>query len=181
MWQSFKNCKLYIERKINSNHFIKKVIFERKLILMKNILGKLLTILGFAGCNILGGCSYAYGTPYADFEVKGVVTDGKNPIENVQVKLIRTFQEHERDWGKADTTNKQGQFSLQFGEEIFDDNTLRLKVIATDLNNTYQNDTSKIEFLWSDVKRNKKKRKDDWYDGKATKTVNFTLKEKNDK
>jgi len=92
-----------------------------------------------------------------------------------------TFQEHERDWGKADTTNKQGQFSLQFGEEIFDDNTLRLKVIATDLNNTYQNDTSKIEFLWSDVKRNKKKRKDDWYDGKATKTVNFTLKEKNDK
>ena len=148
---------------------------------MKNILGKLLTILGFAGCNILGGCSCAYGTPYADFEVKGVVTDGKNPIENVQVKLIRTFQEHERDWGKADTTNKQGQFSLQFGEEIFDDNTLRLKVIATDLNNTYQNDTSKIEFLWSDVKRNKKKRKDDWYDGKATKTVNFTLKEKNDK
>ena len=178
MWQSFKNCKLYIERKINSTHFIKKVIFERKLILMKNILGKLLTILGFAGFNVLSGC-YKYGTPAANFEVKGVVTDGENPIENVQVKLIRTFQEHERDWGKADTTNKQGQFSLRFGDEIFD--TLRLKVIATDLNNTYQNDTSKIEFLWSDVKRNKKKRKDDWYDGKATKTVNFTLKEKNDK
>lgn len=146
---------------------------------MKKFLECILAFLGFAGCNIIGNSEEAYGTPYADFEVKGVVTDGENPIENVRVKLISTFQEHEWDMGKADTTNKQGQFSLQFGDEIFD--TLRLKIIATDLNNTYQNDTSDVEFLWKELKASKKKKKDDWYDGKATKTVNFTLKEKNDK
>ena len=122
---------------------------------MKKFLEYILAFLGFAGCNIIGDQAEAYGTPHAEFEVKGVVTDGENPIENVRVKLISTFHEHEWDIGKADTTNKQGQFSLQFGDEIFD--TLRLKVIATDLNNTYQNDTSDVEFLWKELKASKKK------------------------
>ena len=146
---------------------------------MKKFLEYILAFLGFAGCNIIGDQAEAYGTPHAEFEVKGVVTDGENPIENVQVKLISGHHGYEWEVAKADTTDKEGQFLLHFGYDIFD--TLHLKVTTTDLNNTYQNDTSEIDFLWKELKGSKKKKNDDWYEGKATKTVNFTLTEKGNK
>ena len=143
---------------------------------MKKILNFLLTILGFTGCNIIGGrCEY--GTPYVEFKVKGVVTDGKNPIENVKVKLMQTYQEYEYDWDKPDTTDSQGRFEIKSGYDIFD--TLRFKVVASDLDDNYQNDTADVEFYWKEFSG--KKKKDNWYSGSAEKTVNFTLKEKNDK
>ncbi|MBR5433477.1 MAG: radical SAM-associated putative lipoprotein [Bacteroidales bacterium] len=143
---------------------------------MKKLLNFILAILGFAGCNVLGG-GEEYGTPYASFKVKGVVTDGKNPIENVKVKLIEMYHENEYDRAEPDITDSQGRFEIKSGSEIFD--TLRLKIVASDLNNNYQNDTANVEFYWKELSGKKKDEK--WYSGSAERTVNFTLKEKNDK
>ena len=59
---------------------------------MKKILGIILSVLGFAGCDVIGSHADEYGTPYAEFEVKGLVTDGTNPIENVQISRTSHFQ-----------------------------------------------------------------------------------------
>ena len=141
---------------------------------MKKFLECILAFLGFAGCNIIGNSEEAYGTPYADFEVKGLVTNGTNPIENVQISYgepqYRIYST------PSDTTDFQGNYNFVKG--IFPKKSAFM-IVATDLNGKYESDTIIDTVYNSDFKG--KKKKDEWYCGKATKTVNFTLKEKNDK
>ena len=54
---------------------------------MKKILGIILSVLGFAGCDVIGSHADEYGTPYAEFEVKGSVTDGANPIKMCKYRM----------------------------------------------------------------------------------------------
>ncbi len=140
---------------------------------MRRVLKALLTLLGFTGCDLLVNCC-AYGTPYAEFELKGTVSDGKELIENVEVSFSSSnpyldnhtmITDHNGKFVYKDTYTEAADFQYT--------------LIANDLNGKYESDTIKGYILLSDFKR--KKRDDKWFDGKATKTENFILKEKNGK
>ena len=142
---------------------------------MKKILGCLLALLGFAGCESITNGGEEYGTPYVEFSVKGEVTDGENALENVEVKLVS--QLGLGDW-KSGVTDKNGKYQL-LSSDFGPRDTLKLNVIANDLNNKYQSDTANVTFVSSDFSG--KKKKDSWFEGSAEKTVNFILKKKNDR
>lgn len=140
---------------------------------MKKLLQYILSILGFAGCDIIGVGTEAYGTPYAEFNVNGIVTNGTTPLKQVQISL---GSKKEGFSYAIDTTDSKGEFS--FKTEVFPEDQ-QYFIVASDLTNTYQNDTVDVEIAKSDF--NGKKKGDDWYAGSATKTVNFTLQKKDDK
>ena len=138
---------------------------------MKKILGIILSVLGFAGCDVIGSHADEYGTPYAEFEVKGLVTDGTNPIENVQISYGNP--QYGNYTSPFDTTDSQGNYN--FVNVLFPEKSAFM-LVATDLNGKYESDTIIDTVYNSDFSG--KKKNDDWYCGKASKTVNFTLKEK---
>ena len=133
----------------------------------------LLSLLGFTGCDLLISCM-EYGTPYAEFELKGTVSDGEVLIENVEVSFssnnpyldnLTMITDHNGKFVFKDTYTEAADFQYT--------------LIANDLNGKYESDTIKGYILLSDFKR--KKRDDSWFDGKASKTENFILKKKNGK
>lgn len=139
---------------------------------MKRLFRKILTILGFTGCDLLINCC-AYGTPYAEFELKGTVSNGEIPLENVEI----SFSSNHFLVDCQTITDKNGGFSFKDANTEAAD--FQYTLIANDLNGKYESDTIKGYILRSDFKR--KKRDDSWFEGKATKTENFLLKEKNGK
>ena len=140
---------------------------------MRRILQMLLTILGFTGCDLLTSCM-EYGSPYAEFELKGTVSDGEKLIENVGVSFSSNNPYLD---SLTMITDHKGEFS--FKASYTEATDFQYTLIANDLNGKYESDTIKGYILRSDFKR--KKRDDQWFDGKATKTENFILKEKNGK
>ena len=144
---------------------------------MKKILGCLLALLGFAGCESITTGGEEYGSPYVEFSVKGEVTDGENAIDNVEVKFFHPY--YSTMW-KSVVTDKDGKYQVQERNSyIGPRDTLKLKVIVDDLSNKYQSDTANVMFLKSDFSG--KKKNNEWFCGSAEKTVNFTLKKKDDK
>lgn len=146
---------------------------------MKKIFGFLLGLLGFAGCEsesetIRGGVMY--GTPYVEFEVKGIVTDDcHNTLENVEVKMAGPYF---FDKWKSQITNQNGQY--EFPPQRLDiSDSLYVKLVASDCHDEYQNDTAIVTFMIGDFSH--KKKEETWYSGTAEKTVNFTLKKKDGK
>ena len=144
---------------------------------MKKILGCLLALLGFAGCESITNGGEEYGSPYVEYSVKGEVTDGQNSIENVKVKLFYPFQDSLYVW-KSEITDKDGKYQIQTSD-VGPHETLTLTIVADDLNNEYQSDTANVTFLKSDFSG--KRKRDSWFEGSAEKTVNFTLKKKDGK
>ena len=140
---------------------------------MKRLFRKILTILGFTGCDLLISCM-EYGTPYAEFELKGTVSDGEELIENVEVSFSSNNPYLD---SLTMITDHKGEFS--FKDSYTEATDFQYTLIANDLNGKYESDTIKGYILRSDFKR--KKRDDQWFDGKATKTENFILKEKTGK
>lgn len=146
----------------------------RKLKVMKKLLNFILAILGFAGCNTVGFGYDEYGTPYASFEVKGIVTDGQKPIKDVKVSL-EIQPKHGVDYlPNEKTTDGQGQFD--FTVSTNGSNEYIYTLVANDLNGKYENDT-----IIDTVRHSDYEGMDEWYKGLAVKTANFELKEKNDK
>ena len=142
---------------------------------MKKILGCLLALLGFAGCESITNSAEEYGSPYVEFSIKGEVTDGENALENVEVKL---FHPHFSTSRMSGMTDKDGKYQIS-ARDIGPYDTLKLKLIPDDLNNKYECDTAYVTFLKSDFSG--KKKNDYWFAGSAEKTVNFTLKKKDGK
>ena len=144
---------------------------------MKKILGCLLALLGFAGCESITNGGEEYGSPYVEYSVKGEVTNGENALDNVEVKFFHPY--YSTMW-KSVVTDKVGKYQVQERNSyIGPHDTLKLKVIVDDLSNKYQSDTANVMFLKSDFSG--KKKNDYWFEGSAEKTVNFTLKKKDDK
>ena len=91
---------------------------------MKNYLIKLfdkamIAVLSLVG--LAGGCIpfAAYGTPYADFEIKGTIIDKENNSAISNIRIIRqTTREDTENYGYPDTTftNDAGNFSFKFDE-----------------------------------------------------------------
>ncbi len=137
---------------------------------MKNkFLPGLLALIGFSACD---NAVSAYGTPNADYSVKGKVTDeAKNPLENIRVVLK---PDQNRNY-KNDTTytNSVGEYALK-SEGAFP--MKLIQVIAEDIDGedndgSFAAQTEEVPIEKSDYKGGS----GNWYSGKAEKTVNFEL------
>lgn len=77
------------------------------------VLTALLGLLGFESCDSpdeYGPIPVAYGTPHADFIVKGVVTDEANhPIEGIRAQFLNDY-----NWGAiSTTTDASGNYEVK--------------------------------------------------------------------
>ena len=134
-----------------------------KYLKLKNwLLVSMATLLGLnTACDL--STTEEYGCPYADFHVKGKVTDPNGvPIPGIQVSMDYDF----------DTTDAEGQYAVQSGripgnETVFD-------VVFSDVdgaeNGLFKNDTVPVTFQQSELTGG-----DGWYEGSATQTLNVTL------
>ena len=151
------------------------------LIKMNWILAGILGMLGFAGCTRYG--PYEYGSPHADFTVKGSVVNkatGK-PIEGIQVG----YQDIHLMYGIPSTsympkaavsTNAKGEFKLtdRF-DAINNDKTLPVYVkdIDGESNGLFQPETLQVDF--SNAEHSGKSK--NWYYGEYTVNINVELTE----
>ena len=157
------------------------------------ILASLLSMLGFSGCDGFGKDMYGspimeYGTPYADYQVKGVVTDeAGQPIPGIRVELAERVEyvgekgEQQIDDHGLDTlqTDARGEYKSRLLED-YANSSHYLKVIVEDVDGPanggeFQGDTLSV----SDLERKKIKEGDGgWYTGRYEYTGDVTLRKK---
>ncbi|MBR6828581.1 MAG: radical SAM-associated putative lipoprotein [Prevotella sp.] len=110
------------------------------------LLSTLLTILGFGSCTNVGEDEYGspviceYGTPWANYEVKGVVTDETGaPVSGIKTSIKEVYKRDDGMYtaGKDSTlTDAKGQYQLNSGgrsyEKLMDEDgrLCRLPILA---------------------------------------------------
>jgi len=126
-------------------------------------------ILSLMGISVVS--CMKYGEPYAEFELKGKVTDTlDNPIENIRV----TIQPSEYSGVYSDTA---GNFRLT--EYMPSYANVTVKIEDTDgEENGGDFFTQIISFPLKQEDFVTDKKKDKWYEGKASKEINFKLEKK---
>jgi len=133
------------------------------------ILTGLMALLGFSACDKYGRTEY--GTPYADYVVKGTVVNKSTsrPVQGIEVKVI----DHDRSEWKGLTT-QEGSFYLSKSNVFFDDSQ-KMSVIATDIdgeaNGLFKPDTVYVYF--HDAQQTVVGK--GWFEGEHTLTVEFEL------
>jgi putative lipoprotein (rSAM/lipoprotein system) len=101
------------------------------------LLSSLLTLLGFGSCSTVGADEYGspvseYGTPYADYHIKGDVTDEQgNPLEGIKAVLKEMPDEAPQYAYSMDSTvtDKQGKFEM--GTRVYI-SSRRVKLVVED-------------------------------------------------
>ena len=126
-----------------------------------------LALLGiFSSCDNKTICEY--GTPYAEFEIKGVVTD-KATSQSIQG--IRVVRQIYQQYGDTLYTDSEGRYSIKFG--FYDDGRhLKFEDIDGEENGGYF-EAKEIDVTITEADRVKKG--DGWYEGKFVKTQNVQL------
>ncbi|MCL2738324.1 MAG: radical SAM-associated putative lipoprotein [Bacteroidales bacterium] len=143
-------------------------------------LAAIITMLGFAGCNAIGRLEY--GSPYADYVVKGTVVDQatKKPIEGILVSYSDyDAMEPPYSLNSSATTNVKGEFSISAtsGRLPFQimDNIRVVPVYVQDidgeLNGLYESTVTLIDFR----KGKQTKKSKGWYEGEYTVNLNIEL------
>jgi len=141
----------------------------------------LLAFLGFTSCET----SYEYGTPSADYEIKGTVTDSimATPIQNARVIITQThsYPNGVQTISHIDTmavkqTDNGGKYDIQVGSFPLEEVTFHLKVDDIDGSangGDFVTQEKDVLFKSSELAGGK-----GWYAGKAKKTVDIKLKKK---
>lgn len=138
---------------------------------MKKIITKSLSILGFTIPMIGCDAPEMYGTPWADYEVKGKVLDADgDPIKGIKVSLI------EDQYNSQSTQSlENGTFKVSLGTIPFD----KLKLTAQDIDgaeNGGEFEEKTVELDFSKVEATGDKGA--WYSGKFSIEQNIVLEEK---
>lgn len=149
---------------------------KRKFIKASNYaLGLLLISIGFSSCNKDdddGRIMLMYGTPSADYEMSGKVTDNENnPIAGIKVSHPRSYTNAGQE---GVITDKDGNYKLN--TKGFAPGELKLTIEDIDgvVNGEFATKQKTETFKDSDYTG-----KDGaWHEGKATRTVNIKLTEK---
>ena len=135
--------------------------------LWDKIIVVLLGVLGvFSSCKTVS----EYGTPYGEYEIKGVITDKETskPIQNIQVVRLRTSEYGDTLYteteGKYSFYNMESDFHLKFEDidSVENGGDFKTKEIKTRLTQADQ------------VEKGDGK----WNDGKYAKTINIELEKK---
>jgi len=153
------------------------------------VLAGILGMLGFAGCDIVGG-KEEYGTPYADYTVKGAVVNkatGK-PIAGIRVGYDSVYWTAPA-YGVIPTpynykpkahvmANSKGEFKLTERSYNLQEGTNgKILVFVDDIdgkkNGLFQSETLLVDF--GNAKRSGKQK--NWYHGEYTVNVNVELTE----
>ncbi|MFA5045170.1 MAG: radical SAM-associated putative lipoprotein [Paludibacter sp.] len=141
-----------------------------------------------AATGLLSGCETVveYGTPTADYEMKGTITDSVKSvaIQNIKVivTLTKSYEMSDTTISRIDTlgstlTDISGKYDIQFQEFPMDDNTFRIEATDEDGDangGDFKTGTKDVPFKLSDLEG----KKSGWYDGKAVKTIDIMLQPK---
>lgn len=138
------------------------------------IIAWILTALGlYTSCDITGPVEY--GTPTADFVVKGKVTDKstQQPVKGIAVINKSYTSPYGNDTVRTDAN---GNYELEFTATAFGAEDLTVYASDTDgeENGAYLSDTIRIKSY--ELKRIAKKR-GSWYNGKFEGKADFELKQ----
>ncbi|MDD3079372.1 MAG: radical SAM-associated putative lipoprotein [Paludibacter sp.] len=135
-----------------------------------------LSIVGFtAACD---DPVVEYGTPYADFEIKGTVVDNDSQTPIPNIRLIRVLNE-DPFYGDTIYSDSEGKYQFSFNEIPEEENPV-FEILAEDFDGeenggSFQPDTVSITLQKSDWVEDGS----GWYLGKAVKTEDIKLKKKN--
>ena len=160
--------------KTNRREFIKRMNWG-----LAGVIG----LLGFGGCDKIG--AKEYGTPHADYTVKGSVVNkatGK-PIEGIRVGYSTEAIAYPM-YGTIPTpyipkshvlTNSKGEFKLT--DSFFPEKDIKLPVYVEDIdgekNGVFQSKYLQVDFS----KAEQTKKSKGWYEGEYTVTVTVELTE----
>ena len=113
------------------------------------LLTGLLAIIGFS-CGENGEIPCEYGSPHANFQIKGKVTDMKGePIPDLQVRINPSGESHPQGWLHTDTlqTDTNGDFIFSKTDFPFMEYRLIIEDIDWDKNKAiYASDTITVTF-----------------------------------
>lgn len=141
------------------------------------LLGSVLTMLGFNGCGENPFNSVClYGTPYANFDVKGaVLNEDGDKLEGMKVTTKEVYQEQNTVvWANVlqqSSTDARGRYQHQgrwYPHGVDDSQVLR--VVVEDPKGAYAADSVDVELTHT------KEGKGDWCDGTDVSTADFRLK-----
>ncbi len=136
-----------------------------------------LSILGFTSCEPWDA-PLEYGTPNANYSVKGRVTDqANNPIPNIQVTIGKPGLPHDSYLDlKTLKTDANGQFVKSYIGEFPRDITFQLSFEDVDgpLNGEFSPKGTTVEIKTTDLKDGDKR----WYLGSAEKEITVKLDNK---
>ncbi|WP_297906911.1 radical SAM-associated putative lipoprotein [uncultured Parabacteroides sp.] len=140
------------------------------------ILASLLMLLGFSCSNEEGGGSCEYGTPYANFQIKGKVVDtNENPIPNAQIRINQNDADvYSYGWLHTDTIKTDANGEFEWKKSDFP--ILRYRLITEDIDDEknggqFASDTTQVTFGSEEFTGG-----DNWYAGSASKEIKITLK-----
>lgn len=144
---------------------------------LKGINGILVAILGLLGIQMTGCFPIvAYGSPYADYVIKGKVTNTSGTgITGIEVKAATQYDKEymdEEEYPYKSLTNTEGEYRFTLKTSGPVDFTVYANDIDGEMNGLYQSDSIFIEK--DDIKLHGSK---GWYEGGGKATVNFKLKE----
>ena len=138
------------------------------------VLGFLLALLGFSGCEYIGRCEY--GCPHADYKLQGTVTDArtKQPVNNIRVVFCSGGLDAEYSYKDTLYTDESGKIERDYPSMTIDHTRLQvlLEDIDGDENGMYETQLLEKENL--PVKQVKKGDKH-WYQGAFTITADAEL------
>lgn len=155
-----------------------KQLFYAKL---NTLLGAVLTLLEFSGCDILGVDDpfnevCLYGQPYAIYNVKGaVLNDEGDKLEGIEITIKSIYRyedkEYQKVWWmeKKPTTDKEGKYEYKGNESPYSTDVI-VRVVAEDPKGVYAADSTDVNFTSTD------EGKGDWCDGTVKGTADFKLK-----
>ena len=141
------------------------------------ILGAILSLLGFGGCEELVHFGAAeYGCPHADYKIVGEVTGEGKPIKGIRVALLVGPYNDNQYYG-IDTLyiDSSGKIEKDLPAETLDHERFSIKLEDVDgpENGSWQTKTlGKNELVFKQTKEGDGK----WYQGVYTVTANAELK-----
>ena len=139
------------------------------------LLTGLLAIIGFS-CGENGEIPCEYGSPHANFQIKGKVTDMiGEPIPGLQVRINPSGESHPQGWLHTDTlrTDTNGDFVFSKTDFPFMEYRLIIEDVDWDKNKAiYASDTTTVTFDSNDFSGG-----EGWSLGSASKEIQIQLKE----
>lgn len=127
---------LCIYRKTTKEEIVMKKIKNKYHLLVSSLLT---TLLGFFGVSC-GGQEVLYGSPWAEYDVQGEVTNETNePLKSMQV-VVKANDEYA--WPDTVYTNEEGKYQCNYGITSFGEEYLQ--VIVNDTTGEYESDTLHI-------------------------------------
>lgn len=159
-------------------------IRNRWLTLCNSVLSFVLTMLGISSCDLESADEYGpmvleYGSPYAEYEVSGTITDEEgNPVQNENV-IVRQFSPsyedetgvHQQVLSDTVKSNAEGKYHYQRHDYPYFMQQ-KIRIVADDPTGVYENDS--VDVLPEKVQEGE----GTWNNGKYAANHDFKLKKK---